>query len=99
MPNQDCSPRTSRVRFGRRAERTLLADRTLCHLRFMPTVLDTYSFVSNRIARATHALEVARHQIRAAQSAAPAGLESALVNAEDTINDQLGRVIPRYRAA
>jgi hypothetical protein len=92
MPNQDRSPRTSRVRFGRRAGRTLLADIPLCHLAFMRTDLDTYTLVGDPIARATHALEVARHQIRAAQSASSARLESALMDAEDAINEQLGRI-------
>jgi hypothetical protein len=54
--------------------------------------LDTYTLVGDPIARATHALEVARHQIRVAQGDASARVESALVEAEDEISEQLGRI-------
>jgi hypothetical protein len=58
----------------------------------MPDDLDIYTLAGDPIARATHALEVARHQIRVAQGDASARLETALVDAEDAINDQLGRI-------
>jgi hypothetical protein len=55
----------------------------------MATDLDTFTLAGDPIARATHALEVARHQVRVAQVDAPARLENALVEAEDVISEQL----------
>jgi hypothetical protein len=65
----------------------------------MSADLDTFTLAGDPIARATHALEVARHQIRVAQGEASARLETVLVDAEDAISEQLGRIENALAAA
>jgi hypothetical protein len=58
----------------------------------MSNDLDTYTLVGDPIARATHALEVARQQVRVTQSGTSARIEGALVDAKDAISEQLARI-------
>lgn len=58
----------------------------------LQTPFDTFTFSGDHLARARQALEVARHLVRVAQSAAGSYTADALSEIEDVIGDHLGQL-------